>query len=197
MPKCPGQDKLFWTADDVYEVDCPACGEAVEFFKTDPARRCPGCGYTSPNPHLDAGCAQWCPHAELCAGIKLVTEAEADQGRAGTVRLVDRLLVAVRDQLGRDKARTVRVLEALQQAQKLLVGKDANPRVVLGAVVLHDVPPEAARGILAEAEVDEETIAQVLSILQGEGAATAEGALVAKAWQQLEQPEPVAVGSEG
>jgi len=68
---------------------------------------------------------------------------------------------------------------------------------VLAAVVLHDVAPEAARHILQDAEVDEDTIAQVVGILQTGAPDTAEGALVAEAWQRLGAAEPVAAAGEG
>jgi hypothetical protein len=64
--KCPGQDTQFWKPEDVFEVACPACGSAVEFFKTDNLRRCQACGNKFPNPRLDLGCAEWCPLAKQC-----------------------------------------------------------------------------------------------------------------------------------
>lgn len=64
--KCPGQDPRHWKPDDVFEVPCPSCGEKVEFFKDDGARRCDGCGRVSRNPRLDLGCVQWCPYADKC-----------------------------------------------------------------------------------------------------------------------------------
>lgn len=200
MPKCPGQDKYFWKPDDVFDVDCPACGEPIEFFKTDPMRRCPGCGYRSPNPRLDAGCAQWCPHAELCIGVKLAGEAEEE---GGTVRLIDRLLAASRDVLGRERAQIVRALEALQQAQELLPGyPEANPRVVLAAAVLHDFDradmdataeeEQAHLDILHEAGFDEPTIEQVMALLRpgGTEATTPEAEVLRQVRDQLRQPEP-------
>jgi len=66
--KCPGQDPLFWDKDAIFEAPCPSCGRAVEFFKDDPFRRCPACGYKFQNPRLDIGCAEWCPYAEQCLG---------------------------------------------------------------------------------------------------------------------------------
>jgi len=165
MPKCPGQDKYYWTPDDVYDVACPACGDPVEFFKTDPMRRCPSCGYASPNPRLDAGCAQWCPHAELCVGVKLAGAAEDE---AGTVRLVDRLLAAARDRLGRDRGQIVRSLQTLQQAQQALAGEpEADPRVVLAAAVLLDSGEDLAAhaAVMRGAGFDDATIQRVAALL--------------------------------
>lgn len=69
--KCPGQDTRQWDRDALYEVPCPSCARAVEFFKDDAIRRCPHCGYRFRNPRLDLGCAQWCPYAEQCLGKPL------------------------------------------------------------------------------------------------------------------------------
>jgi len=197
MAQCPGQDKYFWTPEDVFDLPCPACGEPIEFFKTDPLRRCPNCGYASPNPRLDAGCAQWCPHAELCAGIKLVAGAEEE---GGTVRLIDRLLAAARDRLGRTREQVVRSLEALQRTQELLPKHpEANPRVALAAAVLadlDDIPAgtvAAPADILQEAGFDEATIAQVTALLpeSGEASATPEAEILAQVREALRAAEAV------
>lgn len=66
--KCPGQDMRYWTADDVYDEECPKCGEQVEFFKTDIRLRCPGCKTKMANPRFNMGCAEWCAYAEQCLG---------------------------------------------------------------------------------------------------------------------------------
>lgn len=64
--KCPGQDMKFWKPEDIYEVPCPICDHPVEFFKDDPSRTCPNCGYRFQNPKIDLSCAEWCPYAERC-----------------------------------------------------------------------------------------------------------------------------------
>jgi len=65
-PKCPGQDRRFWKPEDIFVVPCPVCGNAVEFFKDDRSRKCRACGRRFKNPHLNLGCAAWCPHADEC-----------------------------------------------------------------------------------------------------------------------------------
>lgn len=87
--KCPGQDMRYWTADDVYEENCPQCGEPVEFFKTDIRLRCPNCKTRMANPRFDMGCAQYCAYAEQCLGpgargmqsksIRAILEGEAEK----------------------------------------------------------------------------------------------------------------------
>jgi len=66
--KCPGQDTRYWKQDAIFEVKCPNCGTAVEFFKDDSIRRCPSCGKGLSNPRMDFGCAAYCPYAEQCLG---------------------------------------------------------------------------------------------------------------------------------
>jgi hypothetical protein len=66
--KCPGQDMRNWKPEDIYDVKCPGCGMAVEFFKDDIKRRCPKCRRQIPNPKLDLGCLEWCDYAEYCTG---------------------------------------------------------------------------------------------------------------------------------
>lgn len=219
MPKCPGQDTQFWTADDIYDVDCPACGTPVEFFRTDPVRRCDGCGYQMPNPRLDLACAQWCPQAELCVGIRLAGAAGpggpwGEGGEGGSVHLVDRLLVATRDRLGRDRPRILRSLTALQVARELLKAGGADPRVVLAAAVLEDrdelepgpgpaqpgpdtarqpLPRETLRQIMEEAGFEEETIRRVCGLLHGDAEEqdTPEARLLGEVAEQLAaQPDP-------
>jgi len=58
----------FWKPGSIFEATCPKCGNEVEFFKDDPTRKCPKCGHRFLNPHLDFGCASYCPYAEQCIG---------------------------------------------------------------------------------------------------------------------------------
>jgi ribosomal protein S27E len=68
MLRCPGQDQRYWKPDDIFEVKCPECGGAVEFFKDEPQLKCRNCGRIVVNPKIDVGCAQWCQYAKLCLG---------------------------------------------------------------------------------------------------------------------------------
>ena len=67
MPSCPGRDRSGWTADDIFDVVCPFCGTATEFFKDDMRRDCPGCGACLINPRRGLSCADWCTAAEKCS----------------------------------------------------------------------------------------------------------------------------------
>lgn len=66
--RCPGQNTQFWGPGDVFEVRCSDCGKALEFFKDDSQRHCPGCGRVVFNPRMNFSCAQWCPSARDCLG---------------------------------------------------------------------------------------------------------------------------------
>ncbi len=66
--KCPGQDWRYWKEDAIFEINCPYCGEKIEFFKDDTVRKCPSCKKPIPNPRMDFGCAAYCKYAEICLG---------------------------------------------------------------------------------------------------------------------------------
>ena len=77
--RCPGQDRINWTPDDIFDVECPTCGGAIEYFKDDQRRACPHCGALVQNPRFDNGCAKWCAAAENCSimrGVLLDEPAE-------------------------------------------------------------------------------------------------------------------------
>ena len=66
--RCPGQDMQYWKPGAIFEAKCPHCGQTVEFFKDDTARKCAKCGHRFVNPQMDFGCAAYCPYAEQCLG---------------------------------------------------------------------------------------------------------------------------------
>ena len=68
MPRCPGQDQRYWTAEAIFDVKCPHCGKEIEFWKDEPMRICPACEKEVRNPRIDLGCAKWCKYAEECLG---------------------------------------------------------------------------------------------------------------------------------
>jgi endogenous inhibitor of DNA gyrase (YacG/DUF329 family) len=43
MDKCPGREQKL-RPTDILEVQCPACGESLEFFSDEQQRNCPQCG---------------------------------------------------------------------------------------------------------------------------------------------------------
>ena len=76
---CPGQSTMFWRPSDIYDIPCPACGRAVEFFKTDIRRICKGCGTRILNPRVDFSCAEWCAVAKDCVGPELYGDLKEKQ----------------------------------------------------------------------------------------------------------------------
>ena len=60
--KCPGSEIK------IYEQNCFVCGHLVEFFSGESKQRCPKC--KTMIKRQEASCADWCPHAEECFGIK-------------------------------------------------------------------------------------------------------------------------------
>lgn len=66
LPRCPGQDRSFWTFEDIFETPCPRCGAPVEFWKDDVAVRCQACGEEIPHPRRAPDCAAWCAYGTQC-----------------------------------------------------------------------------------------------------------------------------------
>ena len=64
--KCPGQDPMFMTAQDVAEVRCPGCGHVVELWPDEPVRTCRRCGRRVVNATDSMKCLKWCRYAARC-----------------------------------------------------------------------------------------------------------------------------------
>lgn len=180
---CPGQDTMFWSANDVFEIPCGECGYGVEFFKDDAKRRCSRCGALIQNPKLNLGCAQWCEHAKDCLGYdpkERMAEANGDQES-----LVDRLIAGMKAVFGDDQRRITHALKVLDFAQTIMKAEGGNPKVVLAAAVLHDVGipesekkygssagrhqevegPPVARPIMESLKMDPDTVDHVVKII--------------------------------
>jgi endogenous inhibitor of DNA gyrase (YacG/DUF329 family) len=126
MIRCPGQDQRFWKPGDIFEVKCPACGRAVEFFKDEPKLKCPNCGQEVANPKIDLGCAEWCQYAEQCLGIQV-----------GAVR--ERLISDMEEIFGTDKRRIDHAIAVLDYAEQIQAQEGGDPLVVKAAAILHDI----------------------------------------------------------
>ena len=75
MRTCTGNDTREWGWDAIFDVACPHCGAAVEFFKDEIRRTCPRCRTAVSNDRRDYGCGQWCsaasPHTRnYCSRFK-------------------------------------------------------------------------------------------------------------------------------
>ena len=135
--KCPGQDKRFWTSEDAFEVPCAHCGTILEFWKTEPRRRCYVCGKNVLNPKLDFGCAKWCTHAADCLGFDPKAAAKDES-------LADSLIQEMKNVFGADQKRISHALEVLGHAERILSKEEADPLVVKAAAILHDIGIQAA-----------------------------------------------------
>ena len=124
---CPGQDRRFWTPDDIHSVQCPSCGETVELFKDEGKRKCPDCGQIINNPKVLEGCAAWCDFAEACTGI-LKDDTSGPPGPGGN--LSSALIALLSEYAG---CTGDEVLE-LQQAEKLAEQEGINAVYSQGAV---------------------------------------------------------------
>lgn len=145
ISKCPGQDTRFWKPDDVCSVECPKCGQPVEFFKDDIRRRCKKCGHMFINPRMNLGCARWCQYADQCVG------------EIGKEEFKDIITLAMKEHLSGDKERIDNALKVLEYAEKILEREEGNPKVVIAAAILYDIgireaerKPESAKGFNQE-----------------------------------------------
>jgi len=166
--KCPGQDSRYWKAGAIFEVGCPQCGKAVEFFKDDTSRRCGHCGHRFVNPQMDFGCAAYCQFAEQCLGA-LPPEVAAQQENL----LKDRVAVAMKRYFKRDFKRIGHAMRVARYAERIGKMERANLAVILSAAYLHDIGiPEAERkyGSSASEFQEKEGPSIARSILLGLGA---------------------------
>ncbi|HAA34416.1 MAG TPA: hypothetical protein DCD97_03805 [Firmicutes bacterium] len=152
--KCPGQDRRNWKPEDIFEHDCPHCGAVIEFWKTDVKTRCPECRETVFNPKFNLGCALWCAYAEQCVG---------DLSGVYTQRpdvLRDKLEMEARKHFIGERARLKYTQEAAEVASRLLeMEKEADPPVIVAAVLLHDAGYAACKKELGDgAELESCTV---------------------------------------
>lgn len=175
--QCPGQDTRYWGFQDIFTINCSSCGGTVEFFKDDASRKCPKCGSRIQNPKLRTGCAQWCEHAKECLGYD--PKEMADEGDGTGRSISDTIIATIKKEFGAGSPVAAQAEAAYMKARDLLKNDDANPGVVIPAVLLlgvdgPDCAPAAggekcalprARQILVDAGADRHTVEDVLSII--------------------------------
>ncbi len=132
--KCPGQDMQYWKPGAIFEVKCPNCGQVVEFFKDDTARKCGGCGHRFVNPKMDFGCAAYCPYAEQCLGT--LPEGVAAQRED---LLKDRVAVEMKRYFKTDFKRIGHAGRVARHAEAIGKAAQGNMAVILTAAYLHDI----------------------------------------------------------
>ena len=176
MVRCPGQDQRFWKPDDIFEVQCPGCGKAIEFFKDEPKLKCRKCGRMVVNPKIDLGCAEWCQYAEQCLGTSVGKEINI---------IRDKLINEMTKIFGKDETQINHTLAVLNYAEQIQAVEGGEPLVVKAAAILHDIGihaaeckysssagkyqeiegPIIAREILAKYDLDENTVEHVCKII--------------------------------
>ncbi|MDU9048897.1 MAG: HD domain-containing protein [Candidatus Electrothrix sp. Rat3] len=183
--QCPGQDSRYWSGEDVFESNCPKCGHGVEFFKDDSQRTCGHCGHRMLNPHIDFGCASYCPHAEQCLGSlpPELVEAQGDLFK-------DRIAIAMRKYFGEDRRRILHAEAVAEQAEIIAKAEQEKEQggdimVIMAAAYLHDIGireaerkfnssaaryqhsegPPVAREILTQLKADPELLDEVCDII--------------------------------
>jgi DNA-directed RNA polymerase subunit RPC12/RpoP len=162
--KCPGQDMQYWNSEAIYEVDCPECARAVEFYKDDTTRSCTHCGHRFVNPRLDFGCAAYCKYAEQCIGT-LPEEFVGSQENL----LKDKVAVGMKRFYKTDFKRIGFVSRAAGLAEKIGTEEGVNLAIVLCAAYLKDIGSgrmEAAREILLRAGAKDEVVEEVCALIE-------------------------------
>ena len=132
--KCPGQDTQYWRPGAIFEVDCPKCGQSVEFFKDDTSRKCGNCGHRFVNPNMDFGCAAYCQFAEQCIG-NLPPELLAQKDDL----LKDRVAIEMKRYFKNDFRRIGHATRVARYAERIGKREKGNMAVILSAAYLHDI----------------------------------------------------------
>jgi hypothetical protein len=151
----------YWKPGAIFESNCPQCGNPVEFFKDDTARKCGRCGHRFVNPQMDFGCAAYCPFAEQCLGT--LPEGLAAQKEN---MLKDRVAVEMKRFFRNDFKRIGRAGRVARYAERIGKAERGNLAVILTAAYLLDLgEPAAARDILTRLGAREELVAEVGDII--------------------------------
>jgi hypothetical protein len=184
MLRCPGQDPRFWKLGDIFDVVCPHCGTAIEFWKDEPSVKCPQCRKVTVNPKLDLGCAQWCQHAEQCLAPLMDPQNI----------LCKKLIREMKSFFGRNEERIDHTLAVFKNAQQILTCEEGDARAVNAAAILHTVcgscpgrdgPPTTAepptvQDILSRCGAEAELVEQVRKLIAAAGSEKDEDSIESK-----------------
>lgn len=132
--RCPGQDTRFWKEDTIFEVECPECGDNIEFFKDEATRRCAKCGSKMVNPKMDFGCAAYCKYAKQCIG-DLPPELLAQRDDL----LKDRVAIEMKRYFKQDFKRIGHASKVARYAQEIFKEEGGDMAVILISAYLHDI----------------------------------------------------------
>jgi hypothetical protein len=137
--KCPGQDMQYWKPGDIFEADCPTCGNKIEFFKDEGTRRCKACGNKMLNPKMDFGCATYCKYASECLGElgpALISQRND--------LLKDRVAIEVKRILGRDFLTISHAVKVARHLEELVKQETAQLAIMLCTAYLHALEGSAS-----------------------------------------------------
>lgn len=147
MTRCPGQDQRYWTADDIFDVACPYCDYAIEFWKDEPFRFCKACMKEVRNPRIDLGCAKWCKFSDQCLGRSVDEQLAA-------APVIEKLKAILKQLPETDAAHYDAAMEIYRIANLLLTSEGGDPcriktSALLIGVIRNDAAPiETAQRIL-------------------------------------------------
>ena len=166
MPRCPGQDQRYWTADDIFDVCCPYCDQEIEFWKDEPFRLCRTCMKEVRNPRIDLGCAKWCKFSDQCLG------SSADEQLAAAP-VIAKLKAQLKGLTESDPARYEAAMEIYRIANLVVTSEGGDPchvktgALLIGVIRETPAPLELAHSLLADTILDEEEITAISDLLRG------------------------------
>jgi putative nucleotidyltransferase with HDIG domain len=133
------------------------------------------------NPHINFGCAEYCPHAEQCLG----SLPEGLQLQKTNMSLKERVRAAMVAYFGNDSRRINHAKKVADYAEQINKFAQGDPAVIMACGYLHDIGikeaerkyqssaakyqhqegPAVARKILVDLGVEEEIIAEICDII--------------------------------
>ncbi len=161
--KCPGQDMKYWKDDAIFDVDCPKCGNSIEFYKDDTTRKCSNCDHRFVNPKMDFGCASYCQFAEQCLG----TLPEEFMGSREDL-LKDKVAVEMKRYFQTDFKSIRQATNAARYAENIGKAEGGNLAVILCAAYLHGTGLDGARTILHKVGASEPLILEICGLLESQ-----------------------------
>ncbi len=162
-------------APAVYQVDCPKCGAAIEFYKDDTSRKCSRCSHRLVNPKMDFGCASYCQFAEQCLG----TLPEEFTGSREDL-LKDKVAVEMKRHFRTDFTSIRQATDAARHVENIGKTEGGNLAVLLCAAYLHGTGPESARAILQKAGAAGALIEEICGLLTAQSNLPGEPSLQAQ-----------------
>lgn len=151
----------YWKDDAIFEVECPKCKTAVEFYKDDTTRKCGNCGHRFVNPKMDFGCASYCQFAEQCLG----TLPEEFMGSREDL-LKDKVAVEMKRYFHKDFKSIRLATNTAANAESIGKAEGGNLAIVLCAAYLYDTGIEAAQEILRKAGANDIIISEIVALLE-------------------------------